>query len=148
MDEEKTEYVSVGKTFLLHRPFMSATTTCVWLEMQTYWWLNKKTKNRINPYVSCGQPELAYWTGVSESSVKKAIQELKILGFIDKIEHRFMNSCRYYLNTDPNITTENIEALKAFQKEYSNIRKKKKKSEKLDTLEDEYWGEKKIDFHS
>lgn len=128
--DERTQYVYLNRTFLENRKFLSSNACCIWIELKGYWWSDSKTKKPINAYVCPSVTNIMDWTGIkSKSTIRNAIEELLILGFIKNITPRFNQTSLYYLDENPEVTVEKINQLKAFKEELS--KKKTKTKEKI-----------------
>jgi DNA-binding transcriptional MocR family regulator len=129
MSEKRVDikFVMVSQEFLECIRFLSPQAPSVWNTLLRYWFFKKgSTTKRVNEWVCPSKHALELRTGISENTIEKIIKELKILGFIKKIEQRryadtIYLSNYYFLDDHPQITQAKLDELMRFR----NIRRAK-----------------------
>lgn len=122
--DERTNFITLDRTFLENMKYLSPATVMIWIEFKSYWWVKKDGKP-YNKFVMISYETIKKWTGInSNHTIQKSIQELYILGFIVKIERRFNQTPKYYLDNSPEITEERLDKLNEFKGQYSKARNK------------------------
>lgn len=119
----QTKFVQINDKFMQNIKYFSPQVANVWISLKSYWW-NDTTDafgGKNKEYVYPSLTSICNGTGLSKPTVRKCMMELKILGFIKKIEKRVNpdtktnDSNRYYLNDEPKGIVENLPKLKEYQ---------------------------------
>ena len=128
--------ITLTRKFLEVIRYLSPQTTSVWIDLNSYWLYKKGTTERIHEWVRPNIATICNGTGLSKNTVRKCLKELKILGFIKKIENQYdpetqLNKANiYYLDDNPSGIIDNLKKLKEFR----NTKRAK------DTISDDGWG--------